>query len=242
VDDTLTAGALGATGPFVMLAVSDTGCGMDTSTQARIFEPFFTTKELGKGTGLGLSIVYGIVEQSAGHIKVFSEPGHGARFEILFPRFEMLGENPDLTVLPSQLPVGSDTSSMVRLPLSSEAVTILLADDDPGVRELTQLVLEHQGYRVFACANGVEAIEHARQHPASIHLLLTDVAMPEMGGEELVAQFAACCPGIPVLYMSAYHDKQRAGIAAVGCLLKPFTPAALLESVRTRLNACDASG
>src|SRR5207247_5734637 len=155
-------------GPYVMLAVSDTGCGMDAETQARIFEPFFTTKAEGKGTGLGLSTVYGIVKQSSGNIWVYSEPGHGTTFRIYLPRIEEAAQavEPDKAQEPS--PRGSET--------------ILLVEDEAGVRNLAKTILQTQGYTVLEAAQGEEALRLCGQHEGLIHLMVTDMVMPEMGG------------------------------------------------------------
>jgi len=211
-----------APGRYAALTVSDTGTGMSREVRDHIFDPFFTTKQLGKGTGLGLSIVYGIVRQYAGSILVDTELGRGTRVTILLPAVE--AEPGEAAAHPAaSIPSGTET--------------ILLAEDEAGVRRFVRESLERHGYRVLECSNGLEAIERARQHPASIHLLLTDIIMPEMSGAALAAQFAACRPGVGVLYMSGYNDLVWSQ-AAVGasCLQKPFTPAALLTRVRAVLD------
>jgi PAS domain S-box-containing protein len=211
-----------APGQYAVLTVTDTGTGISPEAMAHIFEPFFTTKRPGKGTGLGLSTAYGIVKQCGGSISVQSELGRGATFTIFLPAVEApRGEVPALS-----------TATM-----SSGGETILLADDEPGVRRFVRMTLENHGYRVLECSNGLEAIERARQHPDAIHLLLTDAVMPEMGGEELAAQFAACRPGVPVLCMFAYAGTVWPGATVEGsCLQKPFTAAVLLTRVRALLD------
>jgi PAS domain S-box-containing protein len=177
-------------GPYVLLAVSDTGCGMDTNTRRRLFEPFFTTKERGKGTGLGLATVYGIVRQHKGHIFVYSEPGRGTTFRIYLPVFEEL--------LPYRESVDT-TGTEYR---GSEE--ILLVEDNEQVRELTLALLVQQGYKVIAAGDGREALDILEHHEGVLHLLLTDVIMPEMNGRELFDRVREKFPGIKVLFMSGY--------------------------------------
>ena len=212
-------------GSYVMLAVSDTGCGMDAETQARIFEPFFTTKEQGKGTGLGLSTVYGIVKQSDGYIWCYSEVGHGTTFKIYLPH----ADEPATSQLP-------DTTA-ADLPRGSE--TVLLVEDEQGVRTLAEFLLRRSGYTVLQAQSGAEALALAGQHMGPIHLLLTDVVMPGMSGRELAERLAGDDPGIKTLFMSGYTDDTvvRHGVlqAEAAFIQKPFTFDALLRKVRATL-------
>jgi len=213
-------------GSYVRLAVSDTGCGMDEATQSRIFEPFFTTKEQGKGTGLGLSTVYGIVKQSGGYIWVYSEPGQGTTFKIYLPRVAA----PADSVLPvthwSKLPQGTET--------------LLLVEDEPEVRWLVRDMLQHLGYTILEARHGIEAQVLSIQHPGPIHLLVTDVVMPQMSGREIAEQLRSEHPETKVLYMSGYTDDAvvRHGVLAaeVAFLQKPFTPEGLALKVREVLD------
>jgi two-component system, cell cycle sensor histidine kinase and response regulator CckA len=214
-------------GPHVMLAVSDTGVGMDRATQERIFEPFFTTKEQGKGTGLGLSTVFGIVKQSGGSIFVYSEPGRGATFKIYFPRAE-------------ERRVGSDARlPAVQPPATGE--TVLVAEDDDQVRAVVRRVLARAGYHVIEARTGGEALALAERHGDAIDLLVTDVVMPEMGGPELGAALKTRRPKLRLLYMSGYTDDSvlRHGIleGEVTFMQKPLTPDLLLRKVREALEA-----
>jgi PAS domain S-box-containing protein len=214
-------------GAYVMVAVTDTGVGMDAETQARIFEPFFTTKEKGKGTGLGLSTVYGIVKQHEGYIAVESAPGRGAVFRIYFPRLveaEVEAGQPENPAAPAG---GSET--------------ILLVEDEAAVRSLAQDILERAGYAVLPVATPGEALDAAARHPGPIALLLTDVVMPRMSGRALAAEIERMRPGTRVLYMSGYTDETlgRHGVLGPGLaiLTKPFTPLSLVEKVREVLDA-----
>jgi two-component system cell cycle sensor histidine kinase/response regulator CckA len=209
-------------GRYAALTVSDTGIGISPEVKARIFDPFFTTKRPGQGTGLGLSTVYGIVTQCGGSISVDSEPGRGAAFTILLPAVEAQG---------------GEAAALPTVSVPSVTETILLVEDEQGVRRFVKLTLEAKGYRVLECSTGIEAIERARQHPDPIHLLLTDTVMPDMGGAELVAQFAACRPGVAVLCMYGDSSLVWPGVAVEGsCLQKPFTAAVLLTCVRASLD------
>jgi PAS domain S-box-containing protein len=215
-------------GQYVMFAMSDTGIGMDAKTQARIFEPFFTTKEPGKGTGLGLSTVYGIVKQSGGYIWVYSEPGKGATFKVYLPRIDQPGE----AMAPGE-------PGVAELPLASE--TILLVEDEKAVRSLAKEVLECRGYHVLETAGAMEALEVGERHKEHIHLLLTDVVMPQMGGRELAEQLGRLHPETKVLFMSGYADNAvvHHGLLDPGTALlqKPFTAQALARKLREVLDS-----
>jgi PAS domain S-box-containing protein len=212
-------------GDYVMLAVTDSGCGMDAETQAHVFEPFFTTKAADKGTGLGLSTVYGIVKQSEGDILIESEPGAGATFKIFLPRVE--GELDD-----------GGQSTRVNLPRGSE--TVLVAEDEEAVRGVARELLSLCGYTVLEARNGLEGLALARAHQGPIHLLLTDVVMPVMSGTELAQQLGALRPAIKVLFMSGYTDDtvalRRIAEGEIPLLEKPFTTEALARAVRTALD------
>jgi PAS domain S-box-containing protein len=218
-------------GSYVMLAVSDTGMGMDEETQAHIFEPFFTTKELGKGTGLGLSMVYGIVKQSGGYIWVHSEIGKGSAFKVYLPRvFEHEQE------IASPFPASTALQGKE---------TILLVEDDPLVRDLAVEILESRGYSVLVADHPDIAIQLCRQHTGKIHLVLTDVIMPGRNGSQMVDEITAMRPGISVLFMSGYTDTaiMRNGNfdQATSFLQKPFSPTVLGRKVREMLDHLDGS-
>jgi two-component system, cell cycle sensor histidine kinase and response regulator CckA len=218
-------------GRYVMLAVSDTGIGMDAETRARIFEPFFTTKPRGEGTGLGLATVYGIVTQSGGSIWVYSETGRGTTFKVYFPRALRAEER----AVAAQRTDGLEGTE-----------TILLAEDQPEVRSVACAVLERHGYRVLQASHGDEALQILRTHRGPIHLLLSDVVMPSMNGPELARLVQLQQPGIRVLYASGYTDDAivRHGVLdpGVAFLQKPFTPTALLTKIRELLDAPMAAG
>jgi PAS domain S-box-containing protein len=213
-------------GRYVMLAVSDSGVGMNAETIARIFEPFFTTKEVGKGTGLGLATVYGVVKQSGGYIWVDSEPGKGASFQIYLPR------------------VDEDVSPPSENPHSEESLTgtetVLLVEDAEPLRKLAQSFLVEHGFEVLSAGNGEEAIKLAKTWRRPIHLLLTDVVMPGMNGRALAEQLVPVHPEIRILYMSGYTDSFIAGHGVLEpgteLLHKPFTEQALLRKVRQILD------
>ena len=212
-------------GPYIMLAVSDTGTGMSAETQAHIFEPFYTTKSGGRGTGLGLSTVYGIVKQSGGYIWVYSEPERGSTFKVYLPRIEETVE----------------TTRRAEKPATRKGTeTILLVEDEEGVRELAQLVLEGAGYSVLVAESAAGAEELCAEHAGKIHLLLTDVMMPGISGRELARRISERYPRTRVLYMSGYTDNVIAdgGMLEPGIafLQKPFTPAALAQKIREVLD------
>jgi signal transduction histidine kinase len=211
-------------GPFVVLTVSDDGTGMGASTLAQIFEPFFTTKPKGRGTGLGLSTVFGIVEQSGGHIRVASTLGHGTTFEIYLPA---------VNERPQQLEELKET------PLPRGTETILLAEDDETLRTLTARILTAQGYRVLEAADGVEALKVADKHGGQVDLLTTDMVMPSMGGHDLANELMARRPGMKVLFVSGYTDDAvgRGELQPGDAFLqKPVDPRILARKVRQMLD------
>ncbi len=212
-------------GSYVMITISDTGVGMNSNTLAHMFEPFFTTKERGKGTGLGLATVYGIVQESGGHVWVYSEVGQGTTFKIHLP---LLREAAERESGPEEEPASL-----------SGTETILLVDDEESVRSLSRSILVSHGYSVLEAANGREALDVAARDPQTIHLLLTDLVMPEMGGSELASRLVVLRPGMRVLYMSGYTDDAvvRQGLVETGRLFlqKPFNATALALKVREAL-------
>jgi PAS domain S-box-containing protein len=218
-------------GHYVMIAVSDTGIGMDAEAQARIFQPFFTTKQQGKGMGLGLATVYGIVRQSEGHIWVYSEPGKGTTFKVYLPRIEQAVE----VIAPTQAPVDE-------LPRGCE--TILLAEDEEAVCSLVRGALESRGYEVLEAKGPHEALEIGERYKKQIHLLLTDVVMPQMSGRELAEYLALLHPEMKVLYMSGYADHAvvHHGLLDPSAvfLQKPFTADALARKLREVLDSVGA--
>ena len=225
-------------GAYVMLEVTDTGAGMDEETRLHLFEPFFTTKVQGKGTGLGLSTVYGTVQQSGGHISVESEPGHGSTFQIYLPRVAApVVIPPDLR--PPAGPARPAAAGDATL-APGHGETILLVEDAQRVRAVVREILEMSGYTVLEARHGVEALELSTRHAGTIHLLLTDVVMPQMSGRELSQRLATLRPDLKVLYMSGYTDDAivRHGVLAAGIafLSKPFTPDALALKVREVLD------
>ena len=213
-------------GPYVLLAVTDTGIGMTADTAAHIFEPFYTTKESGRGTGLGLSTVYGIVKQSGGYIWVYSELGKGTTFKVYLPRVKDAVQAPAAEMPASTARKGHET--------------ILLVEDEPDVRELTQMVLTERGYRVIEALTPEDAERLAGNNGAEIHLLLTDVVMPGMSGRELAKRLTGRYPNLRVLYMSGYTYNVIAQDGTleegISFLQKPFTPQVLTQKVRESLD------
>jgi PAS domain S-box-containing protein len=212
-------------GVHVVLAVTDTGCGMDPATRSRVFEPFFTTKEAGKGTGLGLSTVYGIVKQSGGHIWVYSEVGRGTTFKLYFP--------------PNYGAVKVSEPERIAAPVNGSGATILLVEDERPVRSTVRRLLERHGYKVLEAANGQDALALVTSRQAEIHLVLSDMVMPGMGGMELADRVRALLPTLPVLLMTGYTEEAitRAGERPRDeqIIEKPFTLSAMLEKVRWAL-------
>lgn len=212
-------------GPYVMLAVSDTGSGIDKETQEHIFEPFFTTKEIDKGTGLGLSTVYGIVKQNNGFIWVYSEPGQGTTFKVYLPK------------------VKGDAAPEEKQPPATElggSETVLIVEDDESLRKLARTVLKQKGYKVLEAENGEDALRVSEAYGVSIDLMMTDVVMPKMGGKEVAERLQPLYPQMKVIYMSGYTDNaiSHHGVLAPGLnfLEKPFTPEGLARKVREVLD------
>jgi CheY-like chemotaxis protein len=212
-------------GDYVRLMVRDTGHGMSEEVKAHLFEPFFTTKAATQNSGLGLATVYGIVVQNGGHIAVESEPGQGASFLSMFPRAD-----PDQPILdPAETRAATGGSE-----------TVLVVEDEDAVRQMTTRVLIQQGYTVLEAGNGSDGLALARRHHGPVHLLVTDVVMPEMGGLELAERVAEIRPGITVIYMSGYAegDKLQPGIrdSNTPFLQKPFSAESLILRVREALD------
>jgi PAS domain S-box-containing protein len=213
-----------APGPYVAVAVTDTGAGMDSATMARIFEPFFTTKEPGKGTGLGLAMVYGFVRQSGGHIEVRSEPGRGTTFTLLLPQSEHRAAAEPSAREADRIPAGSET--------------LLLVEDDAGVRDLSKRVLQSAGYTVLDAGSGQAALQAAEAHPGPIHLLITDNVMPGMSGSQLADALARSHAETRTLLMSGYSDHTMPALPpGVDFLGKPFSPMGLAKKVREVLDS-----
>jgi PAS domain S-box-containing protein len=223
-------------GAYVLLEVKDTGVGIDADMKAHLFEPFFTTKEQGKGTGLGLSTVYGIVNQSGGHVRVASEPSKGTTFSVFLPRVEALPID-DARTAAYEGSTGATEAERHR----ARRETILLVEDAERVRAVVREILEMQGYEVIEACHGVDALKLSSLHPGPIHLMVTDVVMPEMSGRELAQRLGPMRPTMKVLYISGYTDDAivRHGVldADMAFLSKPFTPDALTAKVREILDA-----
>ena len=209
-----------------MLVVEDTGVGMDEATQAHVFEPFFTTKEPGKGTGLGLSTVYGIVKQSGGYLDLASEPGAGSTFTIYLPRLEAIVEPPK-----AKIPITASFRG---------EETVLLVEDEDMLRGLLAKFLRLYGYTVLEARHGGEALLTCERHPGPIHLMVTDVVMPQMSGRELADRLTPLRPEMKVLYMSGYTEDAlvQHGVAdlSVAFLQKPFRPIELARRVHAVLH------
>ena len=217
---------------YVMIAVTDTGCGMNAATQARIFEPFFTTKELGQGTGLGLSIVYGIVKQNGGDIRVFSQPGKGSRFEVVLPRGERNKETDGVEVIPDPPEVSPRSRATVQ--------TVLIVEDEPVLRHLIGTVLHNGGYDVRIARDAREALRICEQHEGRIGLVLTDIILPGMSGPAMVASLLQLDHSLKILYMSGYAGDAMTGGRGpdprASYIQKPFTPVALIGKIRDILD------
>jgi CheY-like chemotaxis protein len=225
VDEQYTARLPLNPGPCVMLVMTDTGLGMDAATQARIFEPFFTTKGPGKGTGLGLSTVYGIVQQSGGSIYVDSKVGVGTSFSLYLPR-----------VAAAALPGAEEK----RPSIVGGSETVLLVEDEAGLRNLLRELLEGNGYRVLVARDGMEALQVAAGHAGPIHLMVTDLIMPGASGREVAAEIKTARPGTRVLYISGYTDDailRQGALGPAAFLEKPFAADSLLRKVRELLNS-----
>ncbi len=212
-------------GRYAVLAVGDTGCGMSEDELAHAFEPFFTTKAVGKGTGLGLASVYGVVKQSGGHVEVSSQVGVGTTFRVFLP----LVEEPK-----------AEKSSPEQRGMPKGHETILLVEDEDSVRRMTQITLQQCGYTVLQASDGLEALRVAESHQGTIHLLITDMVMPQLSGRVLAERLAPARPAMRVLLMSGYSEEMTlqhgAASASVEFLRKPFTLAALTSTVREVLD------
>jgi len=215
-------------GHYVMLAISDTGSGMDKETREHIFEPFFTTKEVGKGTGLGLSTIYGIVKQNNGFIRIYSSPGRGSTFKVYLPKVKGDATKPEEK---EQTPVDDLSGSE----------TVLIVEDDYDLRKFVQEVLHCYGYRTLNAENGEDAMRVCKEHDDQIDLMITDVVMPKMGGREAAERLQPLYSQMKVIYMSGYTDNAivRHGVLVPGLnfIQKPFTPEALARKVREALES-----
>ncbi|MGH7681352.1 MAG: ATP-binding protein, partial [Candidatus Eiseniibacteriota bacterium] len=218
-------------GEYVLLSVSDTGTGMDEETKARVFEPFFTTKGAGRGTGLGLSTVYGIVQQWGGAIQVYSDLGWGTTFKVYLPRAAGKAEGTGKADHSQAMPRGSET--------------VLFAEDQDAVAAVVGATLQLCGYRVLQAHNGSEAVDLCRRYEGAIHLLVTDIVMPGMGGPELAAAVRALRPEMKLLFISGYSERAFASHGTLepeaGFLQKPFMPEALAHKVREVLDRTPAA-
>jgi CheY-like chemotaxis protein len=218
-------------GQYVLMAVSDNGCGMDDAVRSHVFEPFFTTKAEGRGTGLGLATVYGIVKQNRGFINLYSEPGKGTSFKIYLPR-EAGPVTPEVEADRPDIPRG-------------RGETVLLVEDEAAVLKLGRMILEGLGYRVLAAAGPDEALALSRTHAGRIHLLITDVVMPEMNGRDLAARLKTETPDLKVLFMSGYTADiitERGGLAdKVHFVQKPFSRQDLAVKVAEALGQSEAA-
>jgi two-component system cell cycle sensor histidine kinase/response regulator CckA len=219
-------------GQYVMMAVGDTGCGMDAATRARVFEPFFTTKEQGKGSGLGLATVYGMVKQSGGYIWVYSEPEHGTVFKVYLPQAQT-------GAVPSSISTGKTSET------AHGWETVLLVEDEDAVRALAREVLRRHGYVVLEAKHGVDALRVAERHADDIHLMITDVVMPHMSGRETAERLCTVRPKMKVLFMSGYTDHalmHRELPPGDAFLQKPFTPEVFAHKVRQVLDSTTVRG
>ena len=214
-----------APGRYAMLSLSDTGNGISDDVLPHVFEPFFTTKSVGQGTGLGLATVYGIVKQSGGHIEVESKVGKGTTFRVFLPLVEELSPSPN----------GREQQMAAR-----GHETILLVEDEDGVRRMTRMIFERNGYTVLEASNGLEGIAVAEAYSGTLHLLVTDLVMPSLSGREIADRLAARKPGLRILFMSGYTEdvivQQGVASASADFIQKPFSIGALTQKVREVLD------